>query len=231
MTARVLPGVWVRPEIRVRGRRFYSYRLCGGTGIVLAMAAAVTLAYARNLSPWLMAAAGLLAIMACVVVLFATKIVTGEERIVNYHHLIAAVAVAALLFRLRGVPVRDYLDIFVPCLGTVTIFGRLGCFLVGCCHGRACRIGVEYSRDHAAAGFPQRLVGVRLFPLPLVEAVWLTAATVYGLSGLGAGGYIIMHAAGRFLIEFARGDRDRPPRLWLSEAQWTSLLLAALVCV
>jgi hypothetical protein len=227
MTAPALPNVWVRPEFRVRGRRLYAYQLCGGTGIALAFAAAMAVALSRGLSPWLMAAAGMLGAAAFIAVLFATKIVTGEERIVNYHDLIAAVAVAALFFHFCRVPLRAYLDVYVPSLGLVTIFGRLGCFLVGCCHGLPCRFGIAYSRDHAAAGFPERLVGIRLFPLPLVEAAWLIMVTSVSLSGWGAGAYVLMHAAGRFVMEFPRGDRERPPRLLLSEAQWTSLLLIA----
>ncbi|MGB2603194.1 MAG: prolipoprotein diacylglyceryl transferase family protein, partial [Terracidiphilus sp.] len=108
-----------------------------------------------------------------------------------------------------------------------------GCLMVGCCHGRPHRWGIRYREEHAAAGFPSYLVGVRLFPIQAVESLWVLGTVVVGTyfvwSGRQPGSalawYIVTYDAGRFAFEFARGDAERPYWLGFSQAQWLSLVL------
>jgi hypothetical protein len=110
--------------------------------------------------------------------------------------------------------------------------GRIGCLMVGCCHGRPAKWGVRYRREHADAGFPSWLVGVPLFPVPLVEALALLG--ILGITlwlvitqppGTGLAWYVAVYALLRFGLEFLRGDAGRPSLGGFSEAQWTSLVL------
>jgi len=170
-------------------------------------------------------------------VVMATKIVTGEEQIVYYHHEIAVMIVAALMLRLLGQPVLPYLDITILCIGAFLAFGRVGCLMCGCCHGRPHRWGVCYRSEHAKAGFTPYYVGVRLFPIQAVESLWVMTIVVSGagfvLSGHPQGTalawYSVMYGIGRFYFEFMRGDAERPYYLGFSQGQWVSLLLMCFV--
>jgi hypothetical protein len=105
--------------------------------------------------------------------------------------------------------------------------------MVGCCYGRPHRFGVRYGAGHAAEGFPACYVGARLFPVQAFEALWILAVVaaccltivVRNPAGSAFSLYVVAYAAGRFCLEFARGDAERPYLLGFSEAQWTSLLL------
>jgi hypothetical protein len=95
---------------------------------------------------------------------------------------------------------------------------------------------VCYRPEHAEAGFAPPFVGVRLFPIQLVESAWVSATVAVGvwmvLDGAAPGAalawYVVVYDIGRFALEFARGD-TRPYRGGFSEAQWTSLLLMLVV--
>src|SRR5262249_3534820 len=71
----------------------------------------------------------------------------------------------------------------------------------------------------------------RLFPVPLVEAVWTAAITLIACGFLGGapGGALLFWLAGygsaRFVLEFIRGDPGRPRMGPLSEAQLLALAL------
>lgn len=95
----------------------------------------------------------------------ATKIITGEERLSYCDHEIVIMVVAALFLWLTHQPILFYLDITILGIGTFLFCGRIGCLMVGCCHGRPYHWGVCYRPEHAAVGFPPYYVGVRLFPI------------------------------------------------------------------
>ena len=69
---------------------------------------------------------------------------TGEERIIYYRHEIAVMVVAALLLWLLRQPLLPYLDVTILGIGMFLTCGRMGCFMVGCCHGRPHDWGVCY---------------------------------------------------------------------------------------
>jgi hypothetical protein len=183
-----------------------------------------------------MAVSGALASFA---VLVGTKVVVGGERWVFYHHAGAVAVAEFLLLRTSKSPVLPYLDLLAAGLLFLLACGRIGCLLVGCCHGRPADWGVCYGPEHVSAGFPRDLGGVRLAPVQLVEALWvvvvasMASGMVWNASRPGAAlsWCLIGYGGGRFLIEFWRGDRDRPTRLGMSEAQWTSLLLVLLAAI
>jgi hypothetical protein len=91
---------------------------------------------------------------------------------------------------------------------------------------------VRYRPEHAEEGFSPPLVGVRLFPVQLVESLWVAATVALGTlmvvrgdpPGTALAWYTIAYGLGRFAFELLRGDR-RPYWGAFSEAQWTSLLL------
>jgi len=54
--------------------------------------------------------------------------------------VIAALAVMILYFRGKKLPVLKFLDILAPALMLGLAFGRMGCFLNGCCFGAPCEL-------------------------------------------------------------------------------------------
>jgi hypothetical protein len=81
------------------------------------------------------------------------------------------------------------------------------------------------------------LVGVRLFPIQLVESIFVLGVVLTGIMailrqsppGTALLLYIVAYGIGRFWLEFFRGDAARPYRWGFSQAQWISLLLAIAV--
>jgi len=211
-----------------------AFQLCGYTGFFLAFVQSSWLFNHLHLSQITLLGISGTAILTFYVLMVITKILANGEVIIYYHHEIAVFATSALFLRLTGRPVLPYLDVLVLGLGLFLACGRIGCLLVGCCHGRPCQWGVQYSDDHARAGFPHYLVGVKLFPIQAVESVLAFSIVIYGITlllhqhhpGSVLLFYVIVYGCGRFCLEFFRGDVARPYFCGFSEAQWTSLALA-----
>lgn len=216
------------------GYQASAFRACGYAGFFLSFVQSMLLARHLGLSQLTLLGVTGTVILTFYILMIATKILADGELIIYYHHEIAVVATTGLFLRLTGNPVLSYLDILVLGLGLFLAFGRIGCFMVGCCHGRPCGWGVCYGKEHAEAGFPDYLVGVRLFPIQLFESVLALCIVGSGLivlfhshrPGAVLLYYVIAYGCGRFCLEFFRGDAARRYFLGFSEAQWTSLLLA-----
>ena len=229
----------LRPFVRLFGRRWSTFQICGVTGLVLGTSLAMMLAGHASLSRPMVAGLLAVGIATLLVVTMATKIITGSEALVYYHHEIAVLTAATLLLSALHQPVLPYLDVTVVGLGVFLTCGRIGCLLVGCCHGKPYRWGVQYGHDHAIAGFPDRFVGARLFPVQALEGM-VVASIVAGIAtamfrgsppGTALSWYVATYSLARIYLEELRGDRARPYWLRLSEAQWTSLALIAAVVI
>ncbi len=225
-----------RFEIVALGRARPTFRLLGyaGTAAAVLLAEAVTLVNGR--SPATMAAIALAGALTFLVLVAATVVWSGQERIVYYHHEIGVLAVAAGVAAVLGGPVLPYLDATAVGLGAFLALGRIGCLHAGCCHGRARRGGVRYGRRHAEEGLAPAFVGVPLFPLQAVESAFaallaVTAAVVAVTSapGTAAAMYVTAYAVARFGLERLRGDAVRPYLGGLSQPQWLSLGCSAAV--
>ena len=226
---------WIAPEIRVLSRSVCAFRACGYTGLTSAFLVAAGLVIFQGLSLLVLTGITLGACLTFLVLAAATKVVTGEEQLIYYHHEVAIVSVSALLLRLLHQPVLPYLDVTIVGLGMFLACGRVGCLMVGCCHGRPSEWGIRYRAEHAAAGFPRYLVGVRLFPIQAVESSAVFCTVTIGSAfvlkgdppGTALAWYVAAYGSARFCFEFARGDTDRSYLWGFSEAQWTSVLLMA----
>ncbi|OPX25078.1 MAG: hypothetical protein B1H04_00725 [Planctomycetales bacterium 4484_123] len=60
--------------------------------------------------------------------------------LIYYGGVVLATALILAYLLIRRLPVRRYLDIITPSLMLGLAFGRVGCFLNGCCYGRRCRV-------------------------------------------------------------------------------------------
>ncbi|MGN0469685.1 MAG: prolipoprotein diacylglyceryl transferase [Acutalibacteraceae bacterium] len=117
---------------------------------------------------------------------------------------------------------RRVIKLIVPAVPLFHSFGRIGCFLAGCCYGKEIEphfvIGdfIEFSR----------------IPVPLFEAVF--EFLIFGIILIiekkrpncdTLAVYLISYAVFRFCNEFFRGDEIRGIFFGLSTSQWISLFI------
>lgn len=217
------------------GRRVGSYAALGSAGFVAAAVLVTVVSPALGGSPRL---AALVAAVSAVTFLSAVKVTDvlfGEERIVFYEQALLVVGACALALWLAGFDVLGGTDVVVLGLGLFLVFGRIGCFMVGCCHGRPSRRGVCYGPAHAEAGFPRRWVGRPLVPVQLIEAGSSLALVVGALTWAALGEpapgdltffYLTGYGLARFGLELVRGDEARAMWRGVTEAQLTAVAVA-----
>lgn len=230
---------WVSPFVQMRHYRYSAFRMCGFAGLCLALLAGVAATVHRGLPCSVLFLLSISSVATFLCLAMLTKIVVGDERLIYYHHEIAIVVTSGFVLWLIGQLILAFLDIVLLGVGSFLACGRIGCFLVGCCHGRPHAFGVCYRDQHAAVGFPASLVGIRLFPIQLVESAAVASIVAVGLlmiwrdaqPGSILTWYSIAYGLVRFTIEFFRGDGSRPYLGSFSEAQWTTLLLITLTAV
>ena len=214
-----------------------AFRAWGWTGFIAAVAVALGVCAQRGQSLAVELVLIATAVATFLALALLTKALTGRETLTYYHHEIAVLAVVAGVAAALGAPVLAHLDATALGLGAFLAFGRIGCLLGGCCHGRPARRGKVYGPVHVQAGFPGYLVGRPLVPVQALEAVAAAALVIGGLvlvpatPGAAFDLYVTGYAVVRFGLEELRGDPVR--RYWhgLSEAQWTSLLVTAAMTV
>lgn len=117
---------------------------------------------------------------------------------------------------------QDILPIAPACITVAHAFGRVGCFMAGCCYG-------EKTDSFLAVVFPGMNYGV--YPTQLFEAIFLFVLTAIlfmiaikkrWIHNLGL--YLLSYGVFRFLIEFLRGDNRGGFILGLSPSQVFSIL-------
>ncbi len=212
-----------------------TFRACGVTGYYVATVVCVLGAIATGRSLWAAALLCVVAAWSFFVSTYLRRWITGREELVLLEQVwFAQLAVAALVFAL-GLPLFEHLDLLAVALCPFLAGGRTGCLLVGCCHGRPSSFGIVYPSACADHGFERALVGVRLFPVQLIEGIGLVAIgavafvlLVVAPVGSAFGWFLVAYAVMRFGLEEIRGDR-RPYVVGLSQAQWMSIAEVTLV--
>jgi phosphatidylglycerol:prolipoprotein diacylglycerol transferase len=149
-----------------------------------------------------------------------------EGGLVYYGGLIGASLTAYFWMRRHQVPVWELADCLAPGLALGQMFGRLGCFLNGCCYG-------QVSPEHGLI-FPAVGDGLPHLPTQLYEAAFVLALAIFlswfrkhrAYAGQVFWIYVALYAVGRFVLEIYRGDVERGVLLSnaLSPGQWISVL-------
>ena len=218
-----------------RRRRVGSYAALGSAGFVAAAVLAMVVAPALGGSLRLVALVAAVAAFTFVAAVKVTDVLFGEERIVFYEQALLVVGACALALWLAGFDVAAGTDVVVLGLGLCLVFGRVGCFMVGCCHGRPSRRGVCYGHAHADAGFPRRWIGRPLLPVQLLEAGSSLALVVGALTWAALGEpapgdltffYLTGYGLARFGLELVRGDEARAMWRGVTQAQLTAVAVA-----
>lgn len=143
-----------------------------------------------------------------------------EGGLIFYGGAIAALVGFYVTTQLKKISFWKFLDFIVPYVALTQFFGRVGCFLNGCCYGKACELPW-------AVHFPQS--GGPVHPAQLYEAFYAFVLFIYLLARRRKTGfegevgllYFVLYAFGRYLIEFVR----EPGWAWLGLTlnQWISI--------
>lgn len=118
----------------------------------------------------------------------------------------------------------DVLNIYnmlTPAIPLFHMFGRIGCFMTGCCYGKKLANPILINN----------YIQINRFPTQLIEAMFETI--MFGVLLLLNHNknrnllkiYMLFYAIFRFSVEFLRGDVERGFYMGLSTSQWISLCI------
>lgn len=152
-------------------------------------------------------------------------IVSGDGFVV-YGGILGGIAAVLVYCRIKKISFLTYLDLLVPSVALAQGFGRLGCFLAGCCYGRE-------TDSSFCLVFENSLYapnGVKLLPTQLIMSggdlliavILLLYAKKDRKKGRTTGLYLILYSIGRFAVEFLRNDY-RGAIGFLSTSQFISI--------
>lgn len=168
---------------------------------------------------------------------FMLETLTGG--FVVYGGLITGILAPVIYFKgIKKTTILDKLDIAVAGIAMAQGFGRIGCFLAGCCYGKEIPADAWYSFIGVvfpASAYCEAPTGIALFPTQLMSSIgdfllffflWW-----YGHKERFAGEttclYVFLYAIGRFLVEFLRGDTVRGFVGELSTSQFIAVIMFA----
>ena len=152
-----------------------------------------------------------------------------------YGGILAGACAALLTARRLGMPMWAVADALTPSVALGTMFGRVGCFLNGCCYGHPTALpwGVVYPPD-SFAGLefgdtpihPAQIYNA-LFGLALFAVLWKLRTRVR-VAGTLFWSFIVAFALGRIVLDFFRAYEPAARLVpWsITESQLTSLALA-----
>ncbi len=153
---------------------------------------------------------------------------------VFYGGLFGGLAMIFLAGKIHKVDAVYYIKKVIFLCPFAHAFGRLGCFMAGCCYG------IPYHGPGAVV-FPENsfaVPGVELFPVQLLEsATLLVISLILGIATLHFASdytielYLILYGIDRFLLEFLRYDSGRGIYGPFSTSQWISLVAVVVAII
>jgi phosphatidylglycerol:prolipoprotein diacylglycerol transferase len=133
---------------------------------------------------------------------------------VFYGSVLFVVPVIILWLRKKKIAVRPFLDIVAFVGPIIQVFGRVGCFLAGCCHGRECHnfLGVTFTNPDSLAPqnvmlYPTQLFDIAINVVIILTLLWFEKRKKFGGQLMLI--YLMMYAVGRSINEMYRGDEER----------------------
>lgn len=154
----------------------------------------------------------------------------GSSGWVVYGGILGGILAAAVWCKWKKWKFMDYFPVLMPCVALAQGFGRIGCFLAGCCGGVVTDAwyGIQFPTGSLAWTTTQKIVPTQL--LSSAGDFLIFAFLYYNLNkgkhpeDTGAW-YLILYSLGRFVIEFFRGDLVRGQIGPFSTSQFISLFV------
>lgn len=130
--------------------------------------------------------------------------------LVWYGGFLASLIAATIYVRRKGLGFLAVADFFIPYLALAQGFGRIGCFLNGCCYGIEAPsrfpLSVIFPQDFCGRHPTQIYAALALILIYVVLRLWQSKPHFAGEIFLA---YCMLYSGKRFLIEFLRGDNPR----------------------
>ncbi len=148
---------------------------------------------------------------------------------VVYGGIIGGVIAGFLYCKKAKISFMQYFDLVMPSVALAQGFGRIGCFLAGCCYGMQTTSGfsiVFHESDFAPNGIhliPTQLISSGLNFIHFILLILIAKRSKK--EGQVAGFYLIFYSLGRFILEFFRGDLVRGSVGTLSTSQFISVFI------
>ena len=183
------------------------------------------------------------------------KILSGQWGHINirdgfvvYGGIIGGIISVLIYCRIKKLHFLTYMDLVIPAVSLAQGFGRIGCFLAGCCYGMETQswFSITFTHSHYAPNnvplFPSQLVS-SAFDFALAALLCFIAkkellndseigdvpskGPVSKAPGTIGALYLTLYSVGRFIIEFFRGDIERGSVGTLSTSQFISIFTFA----
>jgi prolipoprotein diacylglyceryltransferase len=218
-----------RPTVGRGVREVPTYRTCGIVGYYLAVIGTLAAGLLAGRSLLVLTLLSIVCALSFFSLAYVRMWITGHQELILLEHVWWALLCSAAALWALGLPILPYLDDVSVGLCFFLAAGRVGCLLVGCCHGLPSGFGIVYGQEFVPEGFPAHLVGVRLFPVQAIEAGGLLvigAASLVAVHTASPGAvfiwFLVSYSVLRFGLEGVRSDR-RPHFAGLSQSRWMSL--------
>ncbi len=148
---------------------------------------------------------------------------------VVYGGIIGGIFSGFLFTRKHKLNFLEYFDLVMPSIALAQGFGRIGCVLAGCCYGHETESAfhIMFHESKLAPNdiplIPTQPISSALNFLNFFALILIAKKTK--AKGQVAGFYLTFYSAGRFIIEFFRGDLERGTIGALSTSQFISIFL------
>lgn len=138
--------------------------------------------------------------------------VLGSSGFVVYGGIVVGVIATIIFCRIRHLRFFRYFDLLLPSVAFAQGFGRLGCFMAGCCYGKETDLPIGVVFPEGSFAPP----GVPLLPTQLFSAAgdFVIAAVLFWFSrrakhdGDVGALYLLLYGIGRFCVEFLRTNEQ-----------------------
>ena len=226
----------------------HGYSVMIALGFIIAMGLCLLRAKKKNVNGDVITDIGLIGVIAgflgakiLYIIVSYKELFTNPKNVIGFPAIFSGfVAYGGIIFgflglfiyaRVKKINAAEYIDFIIPFIAMVQGFGRIGCFLAGCCYGAPTDsfLGVTFPAPHSMAG-------IKVWPTQLFSAagdfaicgILLLFSTKNKKKGNVCVLYAILYAIGRFAVEFFRADERGFIALGnfsLSTSQFISLLI------
>jgi phosphatidylglycerol:prolipoprotein diacylglycerol transferase len=140
-----------------------------------------------------------------------------------------------IYFKIKKIDFKEYLDIYAVFIPIVQAFGRIGCFLNGCCYGAKTKIlfGINYlgTTRHPVQIYESILNFIAfliLYSIRNKKEIRIKNTRIRFFKGILFLIYLILYSAIRFSVEFFREEQRL--FLGLTQTQYLCLFIVLIGC-
>lgn len=151
-----------------------------------------------------------------------------EGGLIFYGGVVGAVLALWVFAKSKEISIFRVLDFLFPYVALVHAFGRIGCFLNGCCYGIICRLPWAVSFPQA----PDPVHPTQLYEMAFDFILFWILSNRYAhrnFTGEVTALYFLFYGIGRFVIEFWRSEN--PMLYFFTWQQWISLAFIFAACM